>query len=312
MPLEIIQHDITQMHVDAIVNPSNTYLVKGHKASVSGQIYAAAGELELSQACKALSPIQVGDVVITPGYNLPAQYIIHSAGPRWMGGQLGEVDLLSQTYRNALDLALKHEFATIAFPLLSSGSYAFPKADALKTAVGVIQDFVLKYDILVYLVVYDPESFNLSRKLSRHVSRVLDDLPSKALTHLNKAISNIDDYLKAQDEPFSDYLMKLIDQKQIKPVDAYKRSNISKATFSKINSNIHYKPSKSTALAFCIGLGLNLNESQVLLQKAGYGLSSSSRQDLIVRYFIESNKHDIFEVNEVLFDQKEPLLGSSY
>ena len=110
MPLEIIQHDITQMHVDAIVNPSNTYLVKGHRASVSGQIYAAAGEEQLNKACKAHSPIQLGDVVITPGFNLPAQYIIHSAGPRWMGGQMGEVELLSLTYRNALSLALKHEF----------------------------------------------------------------------------------------------------------------------------------------------------------------------------------------------------------
>lgn len=312
MPLEIIQHDITQMHVDAIVNPSNTYLVKGHRASVSGQIYAAAGEEQLNKACKAHSPIQLGDVVITPGFNLPAQYIIHSAGPRWMGGQMGEVELLSLTYRNALSLALKHEFSSIAFPLLSSGSYAFPKADALKTAVSVIQDFVLEHDLLVYLVVYDPESFKLSRKLSRHVSRVLDEVQSKPIGNLHRSTVNIEDYLKAQDEPFSDYLMKLIDQKRIKPVDAYKRSNISKATFSKINSNIHYKPSKSTALAFCIGLGLNLSESQVLLQKAGYGLSPSSRQDLIVRYFIEQNKFDIFEVNEVLFDQKEPLLGSTY
>jgi hypothetical protein len=108
------------------------------------------------------------------------------------------------------------------------------------------------------------------------------------------------------------YLLRLIDEKKLNDVDVYKKSNISKAVFSKVRSNIHYQPSKSTALAFCIGLNLSLNESQILLQKAGYGFSRSSKQDLIVQFFIENKNHTIFDVNEILFKENQAMLGSTY
>jgi len=106
--------------------------------------------------------------------------------------------------------------------------------------------------------------------------------------------------------------LKLIETKNKIYVEVYKKSNISKAVFSKIRSNRDYQPSKSTALAFCIGLELNLVESRTLLEKAGYGFSNSSKQDVIVKYFIEKKKYNIFDVNEVLFNEDLQTLGSTY
>jgi O-acetyl-ADP-ribose deacetylase len=321
MPLEIIRNDIIHMKVDAIINPSNNYLVQGHEASVSGQIFMAAGASELEQACNSIGTIKLGEAVITPGFNLPSKYIIHIAGPRWLGGRLNEVKWLAKSYQSALDLALDYKLESLAFPLLSSGSYAFPKEEALRTAIAVLQDFVLKHDVLIYLVVFDQDSFSISSKLSNTIKKYIDDHYVQDLNyqeriefHKNKVVKmdGIEEFLAQLDEPFSVHLLRLIDEKKLNDVDVYKKSNISKAVFSKVRSNIHYQPSKSTALAFCIGLNLSLNESQILLQKAGYGFSMSSKQDLIVQYFIENKNHTIFDVNEILFKENQAMLGSTY
>jgi len=321
MPLEIIREDIIHMHVDAIVNPSNTHLIKGHMESVSGQIFKAAGEIQLDEACMALSPINRGDAVITPGFRLPAKYIIHTAGPKWFNGDSDEINLLAQCYKSALNLALQYKCETIAFPLLSSGSYLFPKEEALKTAISVLQDFVLKHDIMIYLVVFDQDSFAVSKRLTSSIKKYIDDYYVEDLnyherlelkTHIKSNALFIEGYLTQLEDPFSVYLLKLIDQKNKKDVDVYKKSNISKAVFSKIRSNTNYQPSKSTALALCIGLELNLEESQTLLQRAGFGFSNSSKQDIIVKYFIEKRNYHIFRINEVLFNENLPTLGSTY
>lgn len=321
MPLEIIRNDIIHMKVDAIINPSNQYLVQGHNASVSGQIFMAAGENELQQACTLLGKIKLGDAVITPGFKLHAKHIIHIAGPRWLGGRFDEIKWLAMSYQSALNLALEHKLESLAFPLLSSGSYAFPKEEALRTAITVLQNFVLKHDVLIYLVVFDQDSFSISSKLSNTIKKYIDDhyvldlnYQERIEFHKNKLtkIDGIEGFLAQLDQPFSVHLLRLIDEKKLKDVDVYKKSNISKAVFSKVRSNIHYQPSKSTALAFCIGLTLSLEESQTLLQKAGYGFSTSSKQDLIVRYFIESKNHNIFDVNEILFKEDQAMLGSTY
>jgi O-acetyl-ADP-ribose deacetylase len=321
MPLEIIRQDIIHMKVDAIINPSNTHLIKGHLESVSGQIFEAAGDLQLEQACIELSPINRGEAVITLGYKLPAKYIIHTAGPKWFGGDLDEIKLLAQCYKSALDIALNYKLESIAFPLLSSGSYAFPKEEALKTAIQVLQDFVLEHDILIYLVVFDNDSYSKSKKIDASIKKYIDDYYVQDLSyherieyHESRSIKSlsIEGYLTQLDEPFSVHLLNTIDSKKKKDVEVYKKSNISKAVFSKIRSNNDYQPSKSTALAFCIGLELNLEESQNLLQTAGFGFSNSSKQDLIVKYFIQKKKYDIFEVNQVLFDEDLQTLGSTY
>lgn len=139
MTLKFLNADITTLKVDAIVNAANTNLLAG--GGVCGAIFRAAGYQKLQAACNALAPIQTGEAVITSGFNLPAKFIIHTPGPIYRGGQFGEENLLRSCYVNSLRLAAKHNFKSIAFPLISSGIYGYPPGDALKVAVRAIKDF---------------------------------------------------------------------------------------------------------------------------------------------------------------------------
>jgi O-acetyl-ADP-ribose deacetylase (regulator of RNase III) len=151
MPFTVIRQDITKMEVDAIVNAANTALRKG--GGVCGAIFKAAGAAELQSACNRLAPIETGEAVITPGFNLPAKYIIHTPGPIYRGGAHGEEALLRACYTNALTLALEHGCESIAFPLISSGIYGYPKEEALRTATDAIREFLDGHDMAVFLAV---------------------------------------------------------------------------------------------------------------------------------------------------------------
>lgn len=140
MPLQLVRQDITRMHVDAIVNAANTRLLMG--GGVCGAIFRAAGARRMQEACDRLSPIRTGDAVETPGFDLPARYVIHTAGPVWQGGEHGEENQLRACYRNALALALQLNCTSIAFPLISGGIYGYPKSDALRVAVDEIRRFL--------------------------------------------------------------------------------------------------------------------------------------------------------------------------
>ena len=151
MPLKILSEDITRLEVDAIVNAANTDLLAG--GGVCGAIFRAAGRRELQAACDKLAPIKTGDAVITPGFNLPAKFIIHTAGPIWRGGNDGEENLLRNCYVNSLKLAAEKNLSSVAFPLISSGIYGYPPRDALTVAVHAIKDFLATRDIDVTLTV---------------------------------------------------------------------------------------------------------------------------------------------------------------
>jgi O-acetyl-ADP-ribose deacetylase (regulator of RNase III) len=173
MPLKIVRHDITKMAVDAIVNASNIALKMG--GGVSGAIFAAAGAAELQAACDRIGSCKVGESVITGGYNLPAKHIIHTVGPIWQGGTAGEAQLLHNCYSSALALALQNKCKSVAFPLISSGIYGYPKDQALQTAIAAIGEFLLRHELLVYLVVYDQRSYQLSEKLFSAIEKYIDD-----------------------------------------------------------------------------------------------------------------------------------------
>ena len=153
MSLELLSADITRLEVDAVVNAANTNLLAG--GGVCGAIFRAAGRQELQAACDKLAPIQTGEAVITPGFNLPAKFIIHTAGPIWYGGQRGEENLLRACYTNSLRLAAEHDLKSVAFPLISSGIYGYPPPAALAVAVIAIKDFLSEQDIAVTLTVLD-------------------------------------------------------------------------------------------------------------------------------------------------------------
>ena len=153
MALKILSADITRLEVDAIVNAANTQLAAG--GGVCGAIFRAAGYSQLQAACDKLSPIQTGEAVITSGFNLPAKFIIHTAGPIWRGGNFGEENLLRNCYTNSLKLAAENNLQSVAFPLISSGIYGYPPRDALKVAVQAIKDFLAEKDLEVILTVLD-------------------------------------------------------------------------------------------------------------------------------------------------------------
>ena len=154
MPLKILNADITTLRVDTIVNAANTNLLAG--GGVCGAIFRAAGYRELQAACNKLSPIQTGEAVITSGFNLPAKFIIHTAGPIWRGGNLGEENLLRNCYTNSLKLAAENNLQSVAFPLISSGIYGYPAQEALRVAVTTIKNFLETHDMEIILAVINP------------------------------------------------------------------------------------------------------------------------------------------------------------
>lgn len=174
MPFTIIRNDITKMNVDAIVNAANTDLLMG--GGVCGAIFNGAGIKELQLACNELAPIKTGEAVITPGFGLPAKYVIHAVGPiysQWEPRQSEEY--LYRAYYCALRLAVKNQCESIAFPLISSGIYGYPKGEALKVATRAIKDFLKTDDLEVYLVVFDKSALKVSEELLGEVASYIDD-----------------------------------------------------------------------------------------------------------------------------------------
>ena len=330
MPLQIVRNDITKMQVDAIVNAANETLLGG--SGVDGAIHQASGP-ELLAECRTLHGCKTGQAKITKGYRLPAKFVIHTVGPVWEGGSYGERDLLVSAYRSSLELALEHRCETVAFPLISSGVFGYPKDQALKVAVDTIGDFLLLHDMTVYLVIFDKAAYTISGKLFSDIAAYIDDryvdehtnsdeerrrrqfrvLASAPMLEAEAAPAavsgSLDEALELLDESFSQMLLRKIDEAGLTDAECYKRANVDRRLFSKIRSDIHYKPSKPTAMAFAVALELPLEDAREMLQKAGFAFSHASKFDIIVEYFIAHRNYNIFEINEALFAFDQSLLG---
>lgn len=329
MPFEMVRNDIVNMKVDAIVNTANPRPIIG--AGTDKAVHDKAGA-RLLLARKEIGNIAVGEAAITPAFDLDANYVIHTAGPIWKDGRSGEEKLLASCFRNSLGIAKKKSCESIAFPLISTGSYGFPKPLALQIAVREISSFLMENEMQVYLVVFEKQSFELSEKLFKSVSSYIDENYVSDKINAEYKMSNLRSYellFEASDTPrygticsnpnldgmlenldkgFSETLLALIDRTGKKDSEIYKKANVDRKLFSKIRNNADYRPSKTTAIAFAIALELNMDETNDLLSKAGFALSQSSKFDVIVRYFIENKKYDIFELNSVLFEFDQPLI----
>ena len=171
MPFKIIRADITTLQVDAIVNAANSSLLGG--GGVDGAIHRAAGP-ELRAYCAGLGGCETGEAKLSPGFRLPAKWIVHTVGPVWYGGKYGEEDLLAACYRNSLALALEAGCASVAFPLISAGAYGYPKDQARAVAVREIKAFVEDHELEVTLVIYSRGDFRLPERLYAGVLARLD------------------------------------------------------------------------------------------------------------------------------------------
>lgn len=396
MPLTFLRADITTLSCDVVVNAANTKLLPG--GGVCGAIFKAAGFLPLALACRKIGSCAVGSAVMTQGFKLKAKAIIHTVGPVYGKDPANQDRLLGDCYRNSLRLAAENGFESIAFPLISSGIYGYPKDKALNIATNAIKGFLQKSetDMQVFLVVYDKASFEISRTLYEDIRSYIDerevrppaasrmpedgaanipfgapapdafpvdaapapdDFPGSTGKHDYTAKENpphdeishpqaksfprtkplsdrqtnssseavceqasmslldalrdrsLADLLDRKSETFSEMLLRLIDEKGMTDVEVYKRANIDRKLFSKIRKK-DYVPKKATVFALIIGLRLNMDGARDLLSRAGFAFSESLRFDIIIEYFIEHERYDIYEINETLFAFDEALLGN--
>ena len=341
MPFLMIRNDITKVAADAIVNPANRNLLQG--SGTSRAIYQAAGEQELTAACEAIGYCDLGKAVCTPAFRLPAKYIFHAVCPAWQGGLFGEAEQLAGAYHSALELAAEYQCESVAFPLLSSGNYGYPKEQAFRIAVDTITQYVMDHDLTVYLVLYDRHSLAVSLKLFTSVEEYIDDhyvaqndesyefdrwrresaerrrrleeeaapmLEAAAPPAAPMAARSLEHLMDNLGESFTTRLLRLIDERGLKDSTVYKQSNISRQHFSKIQCNRDYNPKKKTVLAFAVGLHLSEDETIDLLQSAGYAFSDGSKRDWIVRYCLEHKIYNINQVNTLLFEYDQEQLGA--
>ena len=340
MPFKIIRDDITKVKADAIVNPANPEPVIG--GGVESAIYEAAGREKLLEARKELGRLQPGKVGVTEAFNLDAKYIVHVSGLYWKGGNSFEARCLKECYEKALKAALDKGCKSIAFPLLGTGTYGFPKDIGLDVAVSTFTEFLEEYEMDITLVVFGNDAVNVSGKLVDEVRSFVDDKYVKeALEAEYKKDRNIERYalpnerfhllLKEEtyDVPDNTCTKETFSAEPSGSLEAALK-NIYKESFEKHlqqlinkkglrNSEVYaaaniskqyfskllkgqVKPSKDKMLALAVGLRLNMDETADFLRIGGYALSPISQTDTVVEYFIRKQEYNVLKINIVLFD----------
>ena len=353
MPFHIIHQDITRMDCDAIVNPTDKWL--SGSGGTDYAVHEAAGE-GLDEICQKIADLQVGTVAVTDGYRLPCRYIFHTVGPIWHGGSNNEDGLLRSCYLSSLLKAKKMNLSSIAFPLISSGTFGFPKDRVLRIAIDAISDFLYTADseFQVYVCILDRRSFEISKEVALNaylqegsrrfiyeqhtlkmysspepfeevccepspipelsvpvVSEPSTPLGAAVIPTVEKMQAPVDlaAWIEQQDDSFAVLLLKLIEQKGMTDVQCYKKANVTKGTFWKINNDPKYRPSKATVIAFAIALELDMQETENLLRTVGFSLSNSNTFDKIIQFYILNGTYDIFEINAALFRYDQACLG---
>ena len=335
MPLRIVRNDIVKMTTDAIVNTANDHVAVG--TGCDGAVYRAAGYDELlNYRREYIGFVEEGGAFITPGFGLNARYIIHAVSPRFIDGDHGEEKKLRSCYRKSLQLAKENGVRSIAFPLISTGGFGYPKEEGLRIAVDEINAFLFENEMDIFLVVFDEKSTRLGEKIypdleayidlhyvevaneteylpdgfgvaqskrsrnfedTRRISDYFGASETASFEFSERHGDKLDERIKHISDTYSEYLMYLIHQKNLTSKEVYDGSIVSKKVFSKIKNNPDYHPNKQTALRLCIGARLNLDESRDLLARAGYALSPCDKTDIIFSYFIENEIYDIIELD---------------
>ena len=348
MPLYIIREDITKIHADAIVNPTDRAL--SARGGLDRQIHEKGG-FALHAAAHALRSgggLAVGEARATVGGALPCRFVIHAVGPRYAGGTKGEGEQLRRAYRNALTCAVSLGCESVALPLISTGTFGYPLRESFLAARETAMAFVEKFELSVSLVIYQKEALTVSREIVEDIEdrigsakalevaefcrvrerrleqeraakehreqRRKEELLAKETVCDEDAVTPFDlgsltTRLDALDESFSEMLLRLIDERGMKDSECYKKANIDRKLFSKIRSDKSYRPSKPTVIAFALALTLSLRDTKRLLETAGFALSGASKFDVIVEYYITHGIYDVFLINETLFHFDQSLIG---
>lgn len=344
MPFKIVLNDITKVNADAIVNAANESLSKG--SGVCGAIFSVTNDERLLAECLAIGHCKTGHAIATKSYGLNSKYIIHAVGPVYDENDIGLSEkLLRSAYSNSLNLGKRLHANSIAFPLISAGKCGYPKQQALEIAVQEITAFLENNEMDISLVIHNKTDFVTDQN---HIKKVADYIDQMLLEHQERNIKyslseaqqhgmampyiekikyedrvsfkkeksvyskyskSFNDIFNNMDETFSQKLLLLIKQKDKNEVEVYKKANIDRRLFSKIKNNKDYSATKQTVLAFAIALELSMEETRDLLLSAGYALSKSNTFDIIITYHIIKKRYSIFDINEVLFEFNQPLLG---
>ena len=354
MPFKIVRNDITKVKADVIVNTANPNPICASGTDLA--IYEAAGKEKLLAERANIGKIARGDIAVTGAYSLNAKYIIHTVGPVWTDGLHHEFEILEHCYRKSLQKALELKCESIAFPLILTGVYGFPKDKALQIAVSVFSQFLTENEMEIILVVFDKRSFQLSGQIvgdidsyidanyvreihrkeyplrsrrSTHVKELaeedfneemlqreednypLEEMTDTGMTELLMPLENIslEDQLANIGVSFHDKLFELIDEAHLDNKDVWKRANLDRKHFSKIQCDQNYHPKKKTVMALCIALQLDLEQSRDLLARADWAFSPSSKVDLIVQKAIIDKQYDIMQLNVTLFKYTNEILG---
>jgi len=322
MPFKIVRNDLTKMQVDAIVNTANEEPTYGDGTDKA--VYEAAGMKELLEARMEIGYLGEGQAAITPGFRLPAKYIIHAVSPFYWNGESGEEQKLRACYRNSLNLAEQYKCKSIAFPLIATGSFGYPKEEGMRIALDEINAFLLHHNMLIYLVVFDGKAtklgFSLYPNLEVYIDQnyVCDKRESEYgdryfasdMEEVEYAViqddSTIEERMAEMTDTFQKQLLYLIEKKGFTNAEVYKRAIVTKQLFSKIKKDPNYHPDKSTAMRLCVGAKLSMNETKDLLARAGYALSPCDKTDIIFSYFIEHCIYDMIEIDITLEEQGLP------
>ena len=332
MPLKIIRASISEIYVEAIVNPTDEYYSGSGSIDFIVHTY---GKNKLKKELSKKPKLSVSEASITKAYNMKCEKIIHVVGPTWIDGFHDEQKLLEDSYKNCLKIVKEYNIKSVAFPLISTGEFKFPKELGLQIATTIFTNFLLQEEVDIYLVVYDKTSFAVSKKVFSDILEYIDDnfLDKRYNYSIRRdrnrntydedvSFSNADinyncSFSLSQDcdinnifieDTFSVKLLSIIDKKQLTDPEVYKKANIDRKLFSKIRSNINYNPSKKTAIALSIALELNYEDTQDLLARAGFTLSKSNRFDVVIEACIKKHIYNIFDINNILFTLDLPLL----
>lgn len=310
MPLYIRNCNVIKTKCDAVIDASDENL--SGVCGVDRAIKKAAGPL-LEKECAEIGHCDVGSAVITKGYDL-CKYVIHIAPPVWIDGKHGEKKLLASCYRKALELARDHGCRSVAMTIVSGRRYGFMPNDNLQIAVETANQFLERCNMEIILAAYRNSTYNLvSHMFSEVTTPVQNSAGDRKLQIAGISpyqCMELDALLKRDSESFADMLLRKISEKGMTNSECYRKALTTKSVFSDIRTKPDYMPKKETVTGFVFALKLPIEEALEMYAAAGYYLSRNRKFDVIVEYFIENGKYDLFELNDTLMDYDLKCVGS--